>query len=181
MFSTTPNSLNLDDNKIVKIASKAFDDMSALTSLSIQGNNLTQWDNNWLKGAKSLADIAVSYNQITEIPDQAFKNYPSVEIISFQGNKIRNIAAKAFDKLEHVISLNLAYNEIDNWNPDLVVNVYIGTLDLTGNKLQCIEGDLETVFGKVVDIHLRDNPWNQGCVTKIDKFIKNHPPYLDFE
>ncbi|XP_063914526.1 leucine-rich repeat-containing protein 15-like [Zophobas morio] len=164
--------LELNANKIAKIASKAFDDMPELEILFINSNNLTQWDNNWLRGAKSLVHISVNFNQITEIPDEAFKNYPRVKIIDLKGNKIGKISAKAFDKLERVdYYLNLASNDIDSWNPDLLGNVSIGGLGLNGNKLQCIEGELKTVFKNVEVTNLRNNPWNEECVKKIEEFI----------
>ena len=89
-------------NKIAKIASEAFDNMPALELLYINSNYITEWDNNWLKGAKSLVQISVSDNQITEIPDEAFKNYPRMMTSDLQGSYIRNISVKAFDNSEHV-------------------------------------------------------------------------------
>ena len=165
--------LNLNQNKITQIASKAFDDMSALIELHIGSNNLTQWDNNWLSGAKSVVEISVSYNVITQIPDEAFKNYPRVESISFHGNEIKKISVKAFDKLERVDYLDLSDNEIDEWNPDLLVNVSVGSLDLSGNKLNCIDGDLKTIFTNVESINFWENPWNETCAKKIDEYITN--------
>ncbi|KAJ3656921.1 hypothetical protein Zmor_015966 [Zophobas morio] len=172
--------LDLNGNKIAKIARKAFDDMPDLVALYINSNNLTQWDNNWLRGAKSLAHISVNFNEIMEIPDEAFKNYPRMTSIGLQGNKIRKISAKAFDKLEHVdFYLNLASNDIDSWSPDLLGNVNVVLLGLNGNKLQCIEGDLKTVFKNVEVTNLRNNPWNEECVNKIEEFIQTPEELVD--
>ncbi|KAJ3656925.1 hypothetical protein Zmor_015970 [Zophobas morio] len=163
--------LDLSGNKIVKIASKAFDDMPELGKLDISFNNLTRWDNNWLSGAKSIAYISVGYNQITGIPDEAFKNYPGVKSIGLEGNRIRNISNNAFNKLEHVEVLDLSNNEIDNWNPNFLANVSIGIIDLSDNNLECIDGDLETVFRNSGSIYLENNPWNEECYAHISEFI----------
>ncbi|KAJ3656909.1 hypothetical protein Zmor_015954 [Zophobas morio] len=165
--------LDLSANKIAKIGSKALDDMSKLQILHIDFNNLTLWDNNWLSGVSPPVSISVSFNQITEIPDEAFKNYPHVGRIDLHRNYIGRISAKAFDKLEHVDYLDLTYNQIDNWNPDLLGDVTVGTLDLTGNKLECVEGDLKTIFKNVEYTILRENPWSEECVKKVEEFIHN--------
>ncbi|KAJ3656911.1 hypothetical protein Zmor_015956 [Zophobas morio] len=172
--------LILDANKIAKIASKAFDDMPDLVALYIDSNNLTQWDNNWLRGAKSLAHISVNFNQIMEIPDKAFKNYPRVKSIGLEGNKIGKISAKAFDKLEHVDDyLDLSFNEIDSWSPHLLGNVSVGRLELNGNMLPCIEGDLKTVFKNVEVTNFQYNPWNEECVKKVEEFIQTSVELVD--
>ncbi|KAJ3656905.1 hypothetical protein Zmor_015950 [Zophobas morio] len=171
--NTKLSDLNLDANKIAKIASRAFDDMKDLVSLRIDFNNLTQWDNNWQFGESSNRFISIRFNQITEIPDDAFKNIPNSDTIHLQGNKIRKISPKAFHQLEYVIDFDLANNEIDRWDPDFLGNTNLATLNLRGNKLECVEGDLQTVFRNVGIIKLMDNPWNEECTKKIEEFLEN--------
>ncbi|KAJ3656915.1 hypothetical protein Zmor_015960 [Zophobas morio] len=173
--------LNLAENQIVKIASKAFDGMLALRALKIDSNNLTQWDD-WLTSPS--ASILVRFNQITEIPDEAFKNYSRLFNINLQGNRIRKISTKAFRKLEQIRYFNLADNEIDNWDPETLRNVSIVGLDLSGNRLKCIKGDLETIFKNVQKIRLENNPWKKECAKKIAKLQKKKkqiPIYNLFE
>ncbi|KAJ3656897.1 hypothetical protein Zmor_015942 [Zophobas morio] len=176
--NTKLNDLNLDANKIAKIASGAFDDMKDLVSLRIDFNNLTQWDNNWLGGESRDRFISIHFNQITEIPDDAFKNIPSAFAIHLQGNKIRKISPKAFHQLEDVIDFDLANNEIDRWDLDFLGNTSLDILNLRGNKLECVEGDLQTVFRNVGIIKLMDNPWNEECTKKIEEFLENKNAFL---
>ncbi|XP_063914318.1 leucine-rich repeat-containing protein 15-like [Zophobas morio] len=168
--NTKLTKLDLSNNQIAKIASKAFEDIRELTLLRLDFNKITDWDNNWLSEAKSISEISISYNLITEIPDEVLKNYSNVTRIDFRGNKIRKISAQAFYKLQHIDHLNLAYNEIDNWNPDLLGNVSIVSLDLRGNRLKCIKGDLETIFRNVQIVYLDKNPWEEECAKKIVEF-----------
>ncbi|KAJ3656889.1 hypothetical protein Zmor_015934 [Zophobas morio] len=162
--------LKLNYNKISTIASKAFEDMSKISVLHFDHNNLTQWDNNWLGGTSNPDYVMAGFNQFSEIPDEAFKNYPKLYSIDLQGNKIMKISPKAFHKLERVVNFSLRDNEIDSWGPDWLVGVSIGTIDLSGNKLKCIDGDLDDIFKNNDFVQLEDNPWDTECAEKIKDF-----------
>ncbi|XP_063914550.1 leucine-rich repeat-containing G-protein coupled receptor 4-like [Zophobas morio] len=139
--------------------------MSKISVLHFGHNNLTQWDNNWLGGTSKPDYVMAGFNQFSEIPDEAFKNYPKLYSIDLQGNKIRKISAKAFHKLEHVVNFSLRDNEIDSW-----LVLVSGTIDLSGNKLKCIEGDLDDIFKNNDFVQLEDNPWDTESTEKIKDF-----------
>ena len=73
----------------------------------------------------------------------------------------------------------MANNGIDRWDPNFLGNTSLGILNLRGNKLECVEGDLNTVFRNVRLIKFEDNPWNEECAKKIEEFLeyKNTLPW----
>ncbi|EFA03898.1 leucine-rich repeat-containing protein 15 [Tribolium castaneum] len=167
--------LKLNYNQIAKIEPKSFDDMSQLSVLHIDHNNLTQWDDKWLSNSPKLAYIFAGFNRIGALPGQAFRNYPQMYSIDLQGNLIKEVSRESFAGLEKVVNFSLRDNLIVDLDPEWLANATVGSVDLSGNKLGCVEGNLEEAFRRVDFVHLEGNPWREDCVEKIKTFLSQWP------
>ncbi|XP_044267941.1 insulin-like growth factor-binding protein complex acid labile subunit [Tribolium madens] len=165
--------LKLNYNRISKIEPKAFDDMPQLSVLHIDHNNLSQWDNNWLRGSPKLAYIFTGYNVIEVLPSKAFHNYPQMYSIDLESNNIKSVSRESFIGLEKVVNFSLGNNSVEVLDPEWLANATVGTVDLSHNKLECVEGNLSEVFRSVDFVHLEGNPWREDCVQKINDFINS--------
>lgn len=44
--------------------------------------------------------------------------------------------------------------------------------NVSNNKLECIDGDLEKVFENVYILQMQGNPWKEECLEKINNITK---------
>ncbi|XP_063906085.1 leucine-rich repeat-containing G-protein coupled receptor 4-like [Zophobas morio] len=165
--------LNLDQNLIETISPHAFDNMTKLTMLDLNRNQIKIFHPEWLQGKPLLGTVRLGYNQIEHLPSGAFANYHKDAHLN--NNKIKSVSRDIFGSDDNITFGNLWFsrNEIEEWKEDFVKGAKIKTLDMSRNKLQCLEGKYENFF---VARHTRidDNPWNCECFFKVEKWAVQH-------
>ncbi|KAJ3641033.1 hypothetical protein Zmor_027561 [Zophobas morio] len=165
--------LNLDENLIETISPHAFDNMTKLTMLDLNRNQIKIFHPEWLQGKPLLGTVRLGYNQIEHLPSGAFANYHKDAHLN--NNKIKSVSRDIFGSDDNITFGNLLFseNEIEEWKEDFVKGAKIKTLDMTRNKLQCLEGKYENFF-VARQTRIDDNPWNCECFLKVEKWAVQH-------
>jgi Leucine-rich repeat (LRR) protein len=174
--------LDLSNNSIETVASRAFDDMPELLTVNLGDNQLSIWDKNWFAKTPLLTRVSFQNNLIGEIPAGAFRNFQGIKQfgsvsltinIILSHNKIKSIHKDAFKGLEKINNLWLDNNQMDSWDGDLLSNVAVKDLRIDQNQLECLSGNLENIF--VADTtHIDGNPWECGCLKNIELWASQH-------
>jgi Leucine-rich repeat (LRR) protein len=157
--------VSLRDNKIRKIASRAFDNMTNLVELNLSRNRLKVIDSEWFYKCHKLATIYFSYNAITQLSLMSFKNlnFKLPWRIYLDYNEISTASEDTFLQ---------SLKDLDNKN--YFKNHRGMRLNLKGNKLTCVPKDLSRfLVAKVVT--LRKNPLTCECLQRINSWLRDHP------
>lgn len=139
--------LRLGQNQIAKIQAEAFEGMTKLTSLQLEGN-LIEDTGRAFKGLKSLATLDMRKNHLRKMPE----NLPErLHQLYLDSNKIESIPADFLSMHPKLQFLRLSGNMLtDKGIPPNVFNVStLVELDLSHNKLEKIpkfSRDLENLY-----------------------------------
>ena len=131
-------SFGLELNEISFIASKAFDDMKYLYYAGLSNNKLKERNKNrcWL-------DFRTIY--LETMPAEAFTNIPGDSILRLDHNRIRSISDSAFKSVTQLGSIDLSYNELEEWN-------------LRGNRIKCPKEGSNSLVPKAYVVYLSNCP-----------------------
>ncbi|XP_048109416.1 LOW QUALITY PROTEIN: podocan [Alosa alosa] len=103
--------LHLKNNKLVKIPSGAFENLSNLWELCLQNNLLSNdgMDNETFSQLRSLEYLDLSNNNLTEVPDNLPRN---LVVLHLEKNSIRSITASALIQVRNLEYLLLHNNQL---------------------------------------------------------------------
>ena len=104
-------SLNLDNNNLTSIQSRAFSKLTKLQVLNLNHNFIEKVEPFAFEGLDSIIKIGMRKNQIRVLADKSFANVPSLTNLSLAYNKIENISTDVFDGTSGIIELVLDGNK----------------------------------------------------------------------
>ena len=144
--------LELGSNQITSLPSGAFADLSNLTNLELSKNQITSIESGDFTGLNNLMDLGLSENQITSIESGDFTGLGSITRLDLNSNQITRIESGDFAGLENVTYLNLSCNPIVSIESDAFTGLgKLKSLSLRGTQITSVEsGDfagLGTLMG----------------------------------
>lgn len=160
--------LFLGFNSISYIDYQAFYNMTNLKMILLDHNQLTTINPFWFKSTPKLTNINLSSNKILKVDENAFPSH--VTHIDLSNNLIQIVDPFAFRKIRNLVSLNLAHNQIRNLDPNWLKGVQYQNLDLSNNRIYCLEKGLGGFEGtrNLVD----KNPWNCDCLRRLKENVE---------
>lgn len=137
-------------NKIKKI--EGLNNLHNLKNLELGGNEITNIDEDCLKGLTNLQEIWLGKNHIPRLIN--LNHLKSLKILSIQSNKIHKI--EGLEELTNLEELYISHNFITSIE-GLEKNTKLTTLDITSNRISKIENlshltnltDLWASFNKI--------------------------------
>lgn len=153
--------LYLDDNILEEIATGAFKNMRKLLEFRGSNNNLVHYNPDWFVDSHELRLIDLRNNKLRNIPtkafmnnnklktllldsndiaivqDDAFKGLKSLDYLSLSRNKLKYLYSKAFPKSFAIRTFNLNANQFNYLPQDLLKELYVYNIDVTGNPWKC--------------------------------------------
>ncbi|XP_072221012.1 leucine-rich repeat transmembrane protein FLRT2 [Leuresthes tenuis] len=149
--------LRLDENRIAVIAEEAFQNVTRLERLLLDGNLLT--DDGISPGTfqdlVTLRELSLARNSLTHPP--LFLPGEVLVKLNFQENQIKQISVKAFDGLHKLERLDVSNNQLQS----LTQGVFDGLLSLR-------------------QLTVRNNPWLCDCGMKwVVSWLKSLPASLN--
>lgn len=99
--------LSLCRNRLTRIGPRAFP-TDALTSLSLDTNNIDTIDKVGFANLNSLQKLTLDYNTLKEVPSHALQPLHTLQYLSISRNKIRIIDTASFDGLENLLTLEVS-------------------------------------------------------------------------
>nr|AUG89725.1 Toll-like receptor 3 [Penaeus japonicus] len=179
------SSLDLSHNDVTVLASGSLQGLEQLQHLYLQNNELGKVDDNAFQGLRSLHTLDISNNRLVALPEDAFAHTPGLMYCRARNNSLSVLAPGLFGGLDHLVELDLSYNELKSeWLTSSIFQglVRLMLLDLSHNKIsqlnQQVFSDLYTVqvlrlshnqlktipaaaFAACVNLHTLDLSYNQ--------------------
>ncbi|XP_072384290.1 tsukushi-like [Diabrotica undecimpunctata] len=101
----------LSENR-VDITSGSFQDLTALTALDIEHQNITL-DKHFLRGLRNLILLSITDSTVTQLSSDSFTEVPELLDLNLERNPIQHIENGALDPLKKLKNLNLLDNQLD--------------------------------------------------------------------
>lgn len=93
---------------------QTFEKLQKLDMIDLSFNSIAYLHPNTFTNAIDLTNLTLNYNPIVTVPNEPFLNQPELEILYLEGCAITELYDKTFSKLENLIELNLAGNQLSN-------------------------------------------------------------------
>jgi Leucine-rich repeat (LRR) protein len=185
MFEKLPflRCLDLSFCQIEDLECEAFNGLSRLESLNLQGNPLKSLVGTALWGLESVIRLDLSKCELQAISPTLFCNMNKLNHLNLQNNQLAHLNPLLFSHQAELVELTLFSNCLEEIDPELFANLSkLERLFLRGNKLTCLHPDtfkelkslkfltlgLKNVFNKMPSLfrglnlkHLDDIPINK--------------------
>ena len=137
-----------------------FDDLTALTWLSLEQNSLTELPDEVFDDLTALTFLNLRNNgELTELPDGVFDNLTSLRRLLLRGNGMTELVDGMFDNLTALTWLHLAVNELTELPDGVFDNLTaLITLNLSDNELTELPDEVFDNLTALRDLNLARNP-----------------------
>lgn len=168
--------LDLKENKIVNVFSKAFFDLVSLESLDLSHNQIEILKMNTFASLKALKTLHLNNNKIGSLNSNIFKALINVELVNLNENRLVTLEANIFQNLERLKELHLMYNELDVIPKELFENNLNLTKILLGfNKIKTIDAHMFNHLQDLKFVGIESN-----VCTQTDYFVDNLDSLKDY-
>ena len=156
---TALTELSLSYNALTTLPVGVFDELTALTELSLSYNALTTVPAGVFDELTALTELWLSDNALTTLPVGVFDKLPALTKLWLHGNALTTLPAGVFDKLPALTELWLS----DNALTTLPVGVFdklpaLTTLTLHGNALTTLPAGVFDALTALTWVSLQSNP-----------------------
>uniref|UniRef100_A0A8C6WGQ3 Toll-like receptor 22 n=1 Tax=Neogobius melanostomus TaxID=47308 RepID=A0A8C6WGQ3_9GOBI len=144
-FTDFPHLTNLDlkQNKITKIGKGTFSRLFSLKTLNLNNNNLEKLDDGVFDGLSNLTELRISTNRIKTVAPDAFRSLTNLEIFVFSLNQLRTSKqiGLIIKHMPHLTQLHLHHNHIQTFTSSDLTNKPTGItlLDISGNPIKLFQ------------------------------------------
>ncbi|XP_052242642.1 uncharacterized protein LOC127852727 [Dreissena polymorpha] len=111
-FPLQIQTIDMSNNDFRFLHTDPFRNLSSLTSLNLDLNEIQYIPETAFENCNSLATLSISYNNIAQLKKVHFRNCPLSGHVSFYSNDIGWIEDGTFDHVTSMLSLNLAKNKL---------------------------------------------------------------------
>ncbi|KAI5608885.1 leucine-rich repeat-containing protein 53, partial [Silurus asotus] len=171
--------LVLSNNIISNIVGNAFQNLTALRTLSLDHNLLssTSLDRLTFSWLHKLETLHLGHNSIKEIRGSWFQNTNSLKTLLLEGNLLSFLNSSTFasSDLRSLETLDLSDNLISFVGRDSFRNLpRLGSLDLSRNRLQNVP-DAFSYLLRLSMLNLDLNHWNCSCeLRELARFLNSY-------
>ncbi|CAH1248565.1 LRRTM2 [Branchiostoma lanceolatum] len=134
--------LALIDAKITDVENNTFAAFSNLGKLSLDSNRLTNVKQTWFAGLEKLLMLNLFNNNIRKIEPLAFVHLTSLNVLNLDNNLLQVVDPSWLFGLKGSLTLYLRSNAIDSISPGSFQHLQLTWLDLRGNDLSCLDGEV---------------------------------------
>lgn len=167
--------IDLSDNQITSIESKAFDHNTHLEIVKLNNNHLNALNPRWFFNS-SVYKLSIIYNDIKSIPARAFDNLSKTKPLNLRlsTNRITEISPEALHGHHSIAVLRLNGNKLSSLPEALFVNRTIRNLQVMANDLRCFPDILFSASTQTVNLAFSDNTQFQcNCLERVKKFSED--------
>ncbi|CAH1264341.1 LRIG3 [Branchiostoma lanceolatum] len=135
------HTLALIDANITDVENNTFAGFSSL-ELSLDSNRLTNVKQTWFNGLEKLLTLILSNNHIKRIDPGSFIQLTRLNLLDLENNLLQVVDPAWLFGLKSTRYMNLGLNEINTISPDSLQQLQLNWLDLRGNDLSCLDGEV---------------------------------------
>ncbi|CAH1244022.1 LRIG3 [Branchiostoma lanceolatum] len=136
------HTLALIDAKITDVENNTFAGFTRLERLSLDSNRLTNVKQTWFTGLEKLLTLILSNNHIKQIDPRSFMHLTRLNILDLENNLLQVVDPAWLFGLKCARYMYLGLNEISSISPGSFQHLQLNLLDLNGNDLSCLDGEL---------------------------------------
>ena len=172
--------IRLESNKLTVVASGTFKNLK-IKKLDLAYNQITHVEENAITDLPNLVEVHLSRNKIAKFHDNSFVNTPSMWSLDMFQNELGELGERWFSFMtkEKPVIMGFGDNNIEKIHPKTFDGISIWYLNLSGNKLSQVPGEIFT--GSLIDLMLNNNTledlpdsfFQQKNLTRLD--ISNNP------
>jgi Leucine-rich repeat (LRR) protein len=164
--------LNFSHNRLAIIGARAFDNMQALETITLDFNELKNWNGDWFFNCSRLATVSLTHNFLEEIPANAFKNFwkdRDTVNIYLSYNKIETVDRDAFAEVGKFGDLFLDWNDLPRVDGHIFGKLTsVEHLNLNGDSLRCLSEEfIGNVLNKTNLVSVQGNPFKCECLKEL--------------
>ncbi|XP_066266391.1 uncharacterized protein [Branchiostoma lanceolatum] len=134
--------LALIDGKITDVENNTFLAFSNLNKLSLESNRLTNVKQTWFTGLEKLLVLNLFNNSIKKIKPRTFVHLTRLNVLDLENNLLKVVDPSWLFGLKGRLRLNLRSNAVDSISPGSFQHLQLTLLDLRGNDLSCLDGEV---------------------------------------
>ncbi|CAH1244049.1 LRRTM2 [Branchiostoma lanceolatum] len=134
--------LALIDAKITDVENNTFAGFTRLERLSLDSNRLTNVKQTWFTGLEKLLTLILSNNHIKQIDPGSFTHMTRLHLLDLENNLIQVVDPAWLFGLKGILYINLGLNKIKSILPESFRHFPLSRLDLSGNDLSCLDGEV---------------------------------------
>ncbi|XP_041670420.1 toll-like receptor 13 [Cheilinus undulatus] len=108
----TVKSIDLSANKISKIQSTDFKNLSLVTELSLKNNNISQIETGAFAHLISLTQLSLSNNRLVKLGDDLFAGLSNLKELRITRNRIKEVAPTSFKSLTSLTLMDISHNKL---------------------------------------------------------------------
>ncbi len=109
---TALTDLTLSGNELSLLPAGAFSGLTALTDLTLSDNELSSLPAGAFSGLTALTDLTLSDNELSSLPVGAFSGLTALKTLNLDRNELRSLPAGVFSGLTALTNLALVSNEL---------------------------------------------------------------------
>ncbi|GAB5574037.1 leucine-rich repeat-containing G-protein coupled receptor 5 isoform X1 [Prionailurus iriomotensis] len=152
-------SLRLDANHISYVPPSCFSGLHSLRHLWLDDNALTEIPVQAFRSLSALQAMTLALNKIHHIPDYAFGNLSQLgSSRHLHNNRIHSLGKKCFDGLHSLETLDLNYNNLDEFPTAIRTLSNLKELGFHSNNIKSIPEKAFVGNPSLITIHFYDNP-----------------------
>eukprot|EP00058_Branchiostoma_floridae_P003565 XP_002589053.1 hypothetical protein BRAFLDRAFT_87526 [Branchiostoma floridae] len=136
------NGIGLIEAEITDVENNTFAGFSHLYQLSLDSNRLTKVKQTWFTGLENLLTLILSNNKITQIELGSFVHLTGLNVLHLKNNLLQVVNPSWLFGLKGKMAMNLGLNEINSISPGSFQHLLLDWLDLMGNDLSSLDGDV---------------------------------------
>lgn len=165
--------LNLTDNKIITVASGAFNNNSYLEIIDLSVNDITFLDPLWFSGSNNLWQFTIDRNKIETINEAAFQTFAwnKSVVIRLATNIIKEFDPILLKNFETIDVLDLSNNYLGRLDEELFVNRSFNYLNLENNKLSCLPDGAFRANVTMVNL-MRNMGFRCECLERLKEMVE---------
>ena len=150
--------LSLGGNDLTSLPEGVFSGLSALTTLNLSGNDLTSLPEGVFSGLSALTTINLNSNDLTSLPEGVFSSLSALTTINLNSNDLTSLPEGVFSGLSALTTLDLRNNDLTS----LPEGVFSGlsaltTLDLNLNDLTSLPEGVFSGLSALTTLRLNSN------------------------
>lgn len=168
--------IDIINQQIPILYEDAIKDIDFLDELLIENDNLKEIQPGAIKNMPQLRKLSLKNNSLVEIKAGVFNNL-KISSLDLSGNKITTISSNALNDLTNLLNINLADNQISNWNSEWFYNTpLLSRISLQNNLItELNENAFKNLQG---DKHYFSLPLTLNVVLSYNKITNISPNAL---